>query len=312
MSDTDKMIEIRGVSKSFGKAKALSDVSYSVGPGTIFALLGENGAGKTTTIKILLGLVTPDAGEVRVLGLDPRRDSLAIRRRIGYVPEQPALYEWMTVGEMGRFAASFHNQKYWQEYLRLMERFEISPDAKIKGLSKGMKAQVSLALALASDPDLLILDEPTSGLDAVVRRQFMESMVDRAAVGKSVFLSSHQITEVERVADEVGLMKQSAMLYVEPLEEMKKRTRIVSLTFENPVEDWTGLNKTIEALFGEVIRRTNDGRTMEIMGRDICADSEDKIGRLGEMFQNRLLHQETRVPNLEEIFIAALRPGKSH
>lgn len=308
MSESNNMIELSDVSKSFGATKALANVSYSVGPGTIFALLGENGAGKTTTIKILLGLVAPDAGEARVLGLNPRKDSLTIRRRIGYVPEQPALYDWMSVGEMGRFAASFQNQAYWKEFLRLLEGYEITPDAKIKGLSKGMKAQVSLALALASDPDLLILDEPTSGLDAMVRRRFMESMVDRAAVGKSVFLSSHQITEVERVADTVGLMKKSAMLYVEPLDELKNRTRTVSLTFENPVENRADLNKTIEALFREVIRRTDDGRTMTITGRDLCADAENKIGRLGEMFQNRLTHQETRIPSLEEIFVAALQP----
>ena len=304
---SENMIEMTGVSKRFGRVQALLDVGYSVGPGKIFALLGENGAGKTTTIKILLGLLAPDAGQVRVLGLDPVRDGQAIRRRVGYVPEQPALYEWMTVGEMGRFAASFQSQAYWQEYLRLIEGFEIAPELKIKGLSKGMKAQVSLALALASDPDLLILDEPTSGLDAMVRRRFMESMVDRAALGKSVFLSSHQITEVERVADEIGLMKQSAMFCVESLETLKNRTRTLLLTFENPITGRAEIERVTGALFGEVVAVNVNGRTLEMTGRDLVSDAEAKLAALGPLFGEHLNQTEIRRPNLEEIFVAVLK-----
>lgn len=309
MSDNklDTMIEMSGVSKRFGRVQALLEVGYSVGPGKIFALLGENGAGKTTTIKILLGLLTPDAGRVRVLGLDPALDGQTIRRRVGYVPEQPTLYEWMTVGEMGRFAASFQSQAYWQEFLRLIEGFEIAPELKIKGLSKGMKAQVSLALALASDPDLLILDEPTSGLDAMVRRRFMESMVDRAALGKSVFLSSHQITEVERVADEIGLMKKSEMFCVESLETLKNRTRTLLLTFENPVTGRDDIERVVGALFGEVVAVNADGRTLEMTGRDLVPDAEAKLAPLGDLFGEKLTQTEIRRPNLEEIFVAVLK-----
>lgn len=180
MSDQENPIILSGVSKSFGRNQALQKISYTVEPGTVFALLGENGAGKTTTIKLLLGQLQPDAGEVRVLGQVPQASDKALRRRIGYVPETVFLYNWMTVEELGRFAAPFYSKEYWPEYVRLAESFGLPLRTKIQGLSKGMKAETSLALTLAANPELLILDEPTSGLDALVRRRFLESMVDLA------------------------------------------------------------------------------------------------------------------------------------
>ena len=149
-----------------------------------------------------------------MLGLDPARHGLDIRRRVGYVPEQPALYDWMTVAEIGWFAAGFHPDArtgvaaYQTRYAELIEGYALPPRRKIKQLSKGMRAKVSLSLALAADPQLLVLDEPTSGLDAMVRREFLESMVDLASNGRTVLLSSHQIAEVERVASHVALLHQ--------------------------------------------------------------------------------------------------------
>jgi ABC-2 type transport system ATP-binding protein len=200
-------------------------------------MLGENGAGKTTTLQILLGLIAPDAGKAEVLGLDPVRHGLDIRRRVGYVPEQPALYEWMTVAEIGWFAAGFHPDPrtgvaaYQTRYAGLTQNFDLPANRKIKRLSKGMKAEVSLALALAADPQLLVLDEPTSGLDAMVRREFLESMVDLASNGQTVLLSSHQIAEVERVASHVALLHQGKLILTEQLDELKARTFLLALTF---------------------------------------------------------------------------------
>lgn len=307
INQDEKVIEFTGVSKKFGKESALTDVSFSVARGSIFALLGENGAGKTTSVKILLGLLKPEAGRIRVVGLDPSRnaDALAIRRRVGYVPDRPALYDWMTAGEMGSFAASFQRDPkgYWAEFLRLLDSFELKPAMKIKAMSKGMAAQLSLSVALASDPDLLILDEPTGGLDAMVRRRFMESMVERASRGKSVFLASHQITEVERVADHVAIMKKSRLLFDEPLDEMKSRTRTLYLTFDSDIADRTDLRRLVDAFFGTCLDDAADGRTLTVSGRDLCPDALEKLARLGETFGVNLVHHEIVQPSLEEIFV---------
>jgi len=240
---TSEAIAIDGLTKHYRDQKALDGLSLTVPEGAVFGLLGENGAGKTTTLQILLGLIRADAGSARVLGLDPAHDGLAIRRRIGYVPELPALYDWMTVAEMGWFASGFHPEpvagtgRYQARYAELTRGFGLPPKRKIKALSKGMRAKVSLSLALAADPRLLILDEPTSGLDTMVRREFLESMVDLAADGRTVLLSSHQIAEVERVASHVALLHQGKLILAEPLDDLRARTFLLAVNFQSRDHD---------------------------------------------------------------------------
>ncbi len=289
--NTDTVLELYHVSKFFGGNVALDDVSYPVKRGSVFALLGENGAGKTTTIRTLLGLCTPDAGRSMVLGMDSVRDGLKIRQNIGYVPEQPVLYDWMTVEEIGRFTASFYPITFIKRYFEMIESYELSPSATIKSLSKGMKAKVSLALALAHDPELLILDEPTSGLDALVRREFLESMVDRAATGRTVFLSSHQIAEVERVADTVAIMKKSKLLLVDSVENLKNTSHIVTVTLNE--------DKPLEAPLGTVIEARSAGRERRFLGHDLWNRAEEKLRE-----NSNVARIEIRTPMLEEIFVA--------
>src|SRR5262245_11165183 len=167
------VVELVHVTKRYGANTALTDVSLEVPPGVVFALLGENGAGKTTAIRLMLGLTEATSGEVRVLGLDSRRDGLAIRRRVGYLPERPTLYEWMTAAEIGWFTAGFYPDGFEFEFRRLVAGFKVPLDRKLSQLSKGMRAKVALSLAMAHKPELLILDEPTSGLDTMVRREFL-------------------------------------------------------------------------------------------------------------------------------------------
>jgi ABC-2 type transport system ATP-binding protein len=242
-TDAGAAITIEKVSKHYRDQTALDGLSLTVPEGAVFGLLGENGAGKTTTIQILLGMIPADAGRARVLGLDPSREGLEIRRRVGYVPELPALYDWMTVSEMGWFAAGFHPEAasgtggYLSRYAELTQGFGLPSKRKIKALSKGMRAKVSLSLALAADPRLLILDEPTSGLDTMVRREFLESMVDLAADGRTVFLSSHQITEVERVASHVALLHQGKLILAEPLDELRAHTFLLAVNFNSRDHD---------------------------------------------------------------------------
>ena len=287
------MLTLEHLTKRFGGNVALDDVSFDVTPGTVFALLGENGAGKTTAIKIMLGLLEPDAGKSTVLGLDSRKDDLQIRRKVGYVPEQPALYEWMTVEEIGRFIGAFYSEFFWPDYKRLAESHQLPLSTKIQSLSKGQRAKVSLCLALAHDPELLILDEPTSGLDAMVRREFLESMVDRAATGKTVFLSSHQIGEVERVADTVAILRKSKLVLAEPLAHLKSTAHTLAATFRDDVPD------DYPFPFDTVVQKQIDNRQIHVLGRNIKPDAVDAMKT-----DPAVTHLEITSPTLEEIFVA--------
>jgi ABC-2 type transport system ATP-binding protein len=291
---TNTVLELNNITKSFGHNIALDQISYTVSSGSVFALLGENGAGKTTTIRILLGLCEPDSGFSTVLGLDSQKNDLKIRQSVGYVPDQPVLYDWMTVEEIGRFTAAFYPigfLEFLKRYFGLLEQYQLNRGVKIKSLSKGMRAKVSLALALAHDPALLILDEPTSGLDALVRREFLESMVDRAASGQTVFLSSHQIAEVERVADTVAIMKKSKLLLVESLEELKKTTSVLTVTLNNDIF-------SLENIFETIIEQRTNGRERRFLGRGLRSNAE-------QLFKDNpnIARFELRTPTLEEIFI---------
>ena len=299
MTTTIRFDQVR---KRFGAEVALDGVSFELPSGVVFALLGENGAGKTTAIRILLGLAEPDAGKSAVLGLDSLADGLAIRRRVGYVPEQPILYDWMTVREIGWFTAGFYPDGFLTSYWLLVDQFHLPPERRLGSLSKGMRAKVSLALALAHDPELLILDEPTSGLDALVRREFLESMVDRAATGRTVLLSSHQIVEVERVADIVAILRRGQLLCVERLDEMKRRIRelTVTLTDEATAATWP----VPAELNGLVLCGRHRGRQWQALVRRVPDGFEGALRGRAEVQA-----VEVRAPSLEEIFVAYMQQG---
>jgi len=279
------------VSKTYRSQRALDDVSLTGGEGLVVALLGENGAGKTTALKILLGLVEPDAGAAEVLEMDSRRQGQEIRRSVGYVPEQPTLYDWMTVAEAGWFAAGFYASGYLAKYSEFVKQFELPEDRKIKALSKGMRAKVSLSLAMAHEPQLLVLDEPTSGLDSMVRREFLESMVDVAAAGRTVLLSSHQINEVERVADVVAILRKGRLVVREPLEDLKRSVRELTVTLENG-------SPTAPDIPGTVIRQERRDRQWRFLVRDL----EEQT-----LQQSRVGQVEVRQPSLEDIFVGYMR-----
>ena len=234
MSSQSNAITVERLVKRYRGKLAVDGISFEVPRGSVFGLLGENGAGKSTTIKALLGLVKPSSGQLSVLDLDPSRKGLDVRRQVGYVPEVPVLYDWMTVASIGWFASGFRaNPALFQiNFGRLIEGFDLPPSRKVKALSKGMRAKLSLALALAGEPELLILDEPTSGIDVMVRREFLESMVDLAGEGRTVLLSSHQISEVERVASHVALIHQGELVLAEPLDELKARSYVLRFELE--------------------------------------------------------------------------------
>ncbi len=289
------VFEYQAVTKRFKQHVALDNVSMRGERGQVIALLGENGAGKTTAIKILLGLLAPDGGASRVMGLDSQTHGAEIRRRVGYMPDRPALYEWMTVREIGWFAAGFYPLGFQQRYEDLVQRFGLD-DKPIKSLSKGMQGKVSLSLAMAHEPDLLVLDEPTSGLDPLVRREFLESMIEIASEGRTVLLSSHQIAEVERVADIVAVLRGGKLILCEPLDVLKDRVSEVIVTLADI--ETAPPELAAPAL---LLRAQRHDRVWRLMVRDL-----NDAGRLALNSDPNHLHVEEKRLSLEEIFVTCM------
>lgn len=296
-----EMIRVNNVCKRFGKRTVLKNVSFQVPSGVVFALLGENGAGKSTLIKSMLGYNKLDSGNIAVCGLDPVKQPLEIRRKVGYVSDVPGLYEWMTVAQAGWYASGFYPQGFLKTYGERISDFQLPHDAKIRDLSKGMRAKVALSLAMAFDPELLILDEPTSGLDPLVRRSFLESMIDRAAAGQTVFLSSHQIQEVERVADWVAILHQGSLQIVAPLEELKSSISILDFSQRDPL-----LAMPAELDQVEVLHKSQIGRTFHLMVRGLTPEIVASLSQHANLFEVKSIR-----PNLEELYLGFTQPFES-
>lgn len=295
---SESIFELKNVSKRFRDVKALDDVSFHATSGKVIALLGENGAGKTTAINVLLGSLEIDNGFSSVLGMSSRTQGLEIRKQVGYVPDRIAFYDWMTVDELGWFASGFYAAGYHTRYHSIMEKFHVPLNRKVKTLSKGMQAKVSLALSLAHNPKLLILDEPTSGLDPLVRREFLESMVDVAAQDRTVLLSSHQISEVERVADTVVIMIKGKIVIHSPLQDLKNSACDVVLTGDQ-------ISISQEQMPGRVVHQENSGHQQQWMILD--ADQREVAAFLD---QQPNLNYEFRQPSLEEILLRLLKSSR--
>lgn len=283
------------ITKRFGSQLALSRFSLSSEPGSVVALLGDNGAGKTTAIRILLGLLEPTSGRSHVFGLDSQANGQVIRQRVGYVPDRPALYEWMTIEQIGWFAAGFYADGFYQRFCEYVGQFGLPIDKKIKSLSKGMRSKVSLALCMGHEPELLVLDEPTSGIDPIVRREFLESMVDVAARGRTVLLSSHQIAEVERIADVIAIIRQGELLLVERLDKLKSEVRELTLTLVNG-------GTTLPELGGAIISQHQRDRQWRVMLR---GGEDSRLVTLRD--EGLLIEFEFRQPTLEDIFVEVLK-----
>lgn len=232
---TETVVAVSHLSRRFGATKALDDVSLVVRRGCVFGLVGENGAGKSTLIKHLLGLWRAETGAVRVFGLDPVSDPVAVLGRIGYLSEEPDLPGWMRVGELLRYAEAFYPRWDTTYAEQLRDQFALDSDARVKTLSKGQRARLGLIVAEAHRPDLLILDEPSSGLDPIVRRDILEAIIRTIAdEGRTIVFSSHLLDEVERVSDHLAMLHHGTLRFCAPLDDIKARHRRISLHFERP------------------------------------------------------------------------------
>jgi ABC-2 type transport system ATP-binding protein len=206
-------IEIKDLRKSYGPVQALRGVNLTVKTGELVGFLGPNGAGKTTTIRCLLGLIRPQAGSIRVFGMDPAQDSAAIRSRIGYLPGELHLDGNQTVkGALQYFADLRRRKTDWKYVTQLTERLELKHDQRIKNLSKGNKQKVGIVQALMSKPDLLLLDEPTSGLDPLMQQEVYRLLREAQAAGTTIFFSSHIISEVEAIAERVVIIREGVIV----------------------------------------------------------------------------------------------------
>lgn len=225
------VVTFDGVQRWFGPQVVLAGLSFRVQPGQVYALLGRNGAGKTTALRILLGFLAPHAGTVTVLGVDSQALSPALRGRIGYVGEDHRLYPTMTVGGAVAFEASTRPGFRRAFVNQALARCGLRDRQLIPKLSRGQRATLSLILAVASNPELLVCDDPALGLDVVMRREFLDALIDLLAdTGCSVLFSSHFLTDVERIADRVGILHQGALLVDATLDDIKRRvTRCVWL-----------------------------------------------------------------------------------
>ena len=227
------MIVTHRLTKYYGSRPAVNALDLRVAQGLVYGLLGRNGAGKSTAIKMLLGMVHPDSGRAEVCGELASELRPETRARIAYLAEGHRLYSWMSVGEAARFARAFYPN--WDGALleQILDHFELSRRAKIRRLSNGQRAQVSLALAVAADPELLILDDPTLGLDTVVRRDFLESLIQIIQRrGRTILFSSHILGDVERVADRIGVLVDGVLRGDCPTDHFKESIRKVVLEFD--------------------------------------------------------------------------------
>lgn len=220
-----EMIKVNGLKKSFGKVRALKDVSFTVGKGEVVGFIGPNGAGKTTTIRVLLGIIKRDAGQAEIFGQDVWDESFEIHKRISYVPGDVTLWGNLTGGEIIDLFIKLHGGGDKEKRDYLIERFELDPKKKAKGYSKGNRQKVGLIAALSVDSDVYIFDEPTSGLDPLMEAIFQEEVEKIKRAGKSILLSSHILSEVERLADKVVIIRQGEIVESGSLDELRHLTR---------------------------------------------------------------------------------------
>ena len=275
---TDKAVDVQKVSKKYGDFKVLDEISFDVLEGSVFGLIGPNGAGKTTLIKLLMGMVKPDKGVVKVVGNDLKYNG-KLTHNIGYVPETCNLYGYMNLKEVISFAKGFYEK--WNSELvdRYIDFFQLPSNVKVDKFSKGMKVKASLILAMAHDPDLLILDEPTSGLDPIARRDFLNVVMEEITLsGKTVIFSSHIIDDVERVAEKVVIIDKGRLIKVKNIDEIKTNEKIIRVVFQGKVEpeffEYPGIEKvetkgssyliTVSENFDEIYQRCKDRPTFTI------------------------------------------------
>ncbi|MDK2854015.1 MAG: type transport system ATP-binding protein [Thermococcaceae archaeon] len=300
-----KAIEVENLSKSYGNFKAVDELSFEVYKGEIFGFLGPNGAGKTTTILSMLGLIIPDKGTIKILGNDVFREPIKVKEKIGFLPENATLYEELTAWRNLEFFANFYNfskhekEKRIEELLKLVGLWD-AKYRKVKAFSKGMKQRLLLAQALINDPEVLILDEPTSGLDPEGAYLVKSIVREERKKGKTVFFSSHILSEVEELSDRVGIIVKGKLRALGTLEEIKKEFMELE-GYEIKVETKQALP---EIELSEIIRmqRVSENKAIIFAKEDIREQLSELLAKKGITIVNL----EVEEPSLEDVFLKTI------
>lgn len=290
---SESVVDIKGVSRSFGKKVALDEVDLSVPKGSVVGLVGENGAGKTTLLKHVLGLFKARTGTVRVFGKDPVEDPESVLGEIGYLSEVRDLPDWMKIGELMSYTRAFFPS--WDDAFaeELREMFELSLDQKVKTLSRGQRARAGLIAAIAHRPQLLVLDEPSSGLDPVVRRDILSAIIRTVAdEGRTVLFSSHLLDEVQRVSDHVAMLHLGKMLLTSPMDDVLTSHHRLTVRFEQPLDSPLKIDAAL--------RCEGEGREWTVLCNGERASVEAQLSQLNGEIVDRA------APTLDEIFVARM------
>ena len=281
------------VRRGFGGRDVLRGLSFNVRPGEVYALLGRNGAGKTTAIRVLLGFLEPDAGRAQVLGTPGARLPAAVRDRIGYVGEGHVLYPHMRVGDVLDFEHGTRLRFDRERARRDVARLGLAFDARVENLSRGARAQLALIVAVAAQPEVLVLDDPAAGLDAVVRRELLELLVDLVAdEGRTVLLTSHVLTDVERIADRIGVLDGGRLVVDETIEGLKQRVQ------RRRVRTSGGTAPVVPGLIAA--RPAEGGWVLTLI--DLDREREACLAAAVDALS------PVEVPSLEELFLELVRP----
>jgi ABC-2 type transport system ATP-binding protein len=289
-------VQALGLTKYYGRTRGIVDLDLEVRTGEVFGLLGPNGAGKTTTIRLLLDFIRPSSGRIEVFGLDTRKDSVAIRRRLGYLPGELQLYDRLTPRELLAYFAHLRGEDGLGDAEAIAGRLELELDRPIRALSKGNKQKVGLVQGFMHRPELLVLDEPTAGLDPLVQQTFYELVREVVAAGRTVFLSSHVLPEVQHVADRVGVIREGRLALVDSVESLRARafTRVEVTFAEPPPAD------SFEAVpDARVLERRGDVVVFAVEGE------ADALVKALAAFHVRAL--DSREADLEDIFLDLYR-----
>jgi ABC-2 type transport system ATP-binding protein len=288
----DLAIRAENLTKTYGRRRGLAGLDLAVQTGEVYGFLGPNGAGKTTTIRLVLDLIRPTSGTVELLGGDPRRDGVALRRRVGYLPGDFTVDGRQGALELLTYLGNLRGGVPRQKVTALARRLDLDLSARIRSLSKGNRQKVGLVQAFMHEPELLILDEPTAGLDPLVQQTFLAMVREARAGGQTVFMSSHVMSEVQQTADRVGIVREGRMVAVERVEELRERAvRNVEIHFAAPVpvEEFSALPGVSDVtLVGEVLHCRLDGR----------ADALVKAAA-----RHTVLSLRSEEPDLEDLFL---------
>lgn len=286
------LLNMNGVSKNFGKVQALDNVSISLNEGEVLGFIGPNGAGKTTSIRVLMGIIQASGGNAEIFGKDVWKDAVEIHKRIAYVPGEVNLWPNLTGGEVIDLFVKLRKGSVSEKRKELMERFELDPSKKCRTYSKGNRQKVALVAAFASDADLYILDEPTSGLDPLMEQVFQSYVKEVKDQGKSVFLSSHILSEVEKLCDRVSIIRQGKIIETGTLNELRHLTRTnIVVNTARPLE---GLET-----FADIkdLRVENHGTSFSV-GTEHLGDVIAHLTTFG------IENLESAPPRLEELFMS--------